>query len=99
MMFGRDEGSAQEKKVDMKLKEMMQVRTLVKQLIASIPDYQIRTWCKTNEKDLAGDITLDWMSHKETLTPPEKELVIKNWKDVLQMTTREVTTLVKNYGK
>ena len=101
-MFSRPDGDgarAQEKKVDSKLKEMMQTRTLVKQLIASIPDYQIRAWCKSSQTELAGDITMDWIQYKETLLQPDKELVIKNWKDVLQMTTNEVSMLVKNYGK
>jgi len=94
--FGESE---QVKKVNEKVKKMMHTRTLVKQLVASIPDYQIKAWCRVSQEQLAGDITLDWLSYKETLAPPDKELVVSNWKDVLQMTTTEVSTLVKNYGK
>jgi len=91
--------SEQYKKTNEKVKKLMQARTLVKQLIASIPDYQIRAWCKAGEKEMAGDITLDWIKHKDTLPPQEKEVVVEFWKDVLQMTTTEVSLLVKNYGK
>lgn len=87
------------KKTNEKVQKLIQVRTLVKQLVANIPDYQIKVWCRTDEKTLAGDIILDWMSYKETLSPPQKELVIELWRDVLQMTTTEVSTLVRNYGK
>lgn len=89
----------QEKNVDAKLKKMQKVRDLVKQMVAAYPDYQIRTWCKVNEKELAGDLLLDWNTHKETLSLPDKELAIECWKDVLSMTAREVAVLVTNYGK
>lgn len=96
-MFGQE--SEQTKRVNEKVQEMLKYRTLVKQLVASIPDYQIRAWCKASQNELAGDIALDWLKYKDTLTVPDKELVVRHWKDVLQMTTNEVSTLVKNYGK
>lgn len=98
-MLNRPEESAQAKKTNEKVKKMLQVRALVKQLVATYPDYQIRTWCRASDKELAGDIILDWINHKETLPPPDKELVIENWAEVLSVTTHEVATLVKNYGK
>ena len=99
-MFDRLDGAkSQEKKVDEKLAKMMQVRTLVKKLVATWPDYQIRKWCKTNETELAGDVLLDLMSFRDALPLEDKVLVTEHWKDVLSMTTREVATLVLNYGK
>ena len=99
-MFDRIDGAkAQEKKVDAKLTEMMKLRNLVKALIATYPDYQIRKWCKTEEKELAGDIILDLMSYRDALPIEDKALVTENWKDALSMATREVATLVLNYGK
>jgi hypothetical protein len=91
--------SEAEAKMEVKVKKLTAVRNLVKQLVAKIPDYQIRLWCKANEKELAGDIICDWMSHKDTLPEPEKALVLECWSDVLSMTARDVASLVKNYGK
>lgn len=87
------------KKTNEKVQKLIQVRTLVKQLVADIPDYQIKAWCRANEKDLAADITLDWIKYKDTLSDPDKKVVVELWKDVLQMTANEVTTRVRNYGK
>jgi hypothetical protein len=91
--------SEQEKKVGEKMKKIMHVRSLVKTMVASYPDYQIRAWCKASQPELAGDISMDWIKHKETLALPDQELVLELWKETLQMATNEVSVLVKNYGK
>jgi len=91
--------SEAEKRMNEKVAKMSAVRKLVKVFIAALPDYQIRLWCKSDEKMLAGDIICDWINHKETLPLPDKTLVLECWSDVLSMTAREIATLVHNYGK
>lgn len=97
-MFTNTE-SDQAKRTNLKVKELLAVRTLVKAVVQAIPDYQLRAWCRVTDKDLATDITLDWLKHKEELHVDDKVLVVKNWQEVLLITTREVKTLVTNYGK
>ena len=82
-----------------KVRKLSAVRSLVKSFVAALPDYQIRLWCKATEKELAGDILLDWNSHKDTLPLLDKTLVIECWTDVLSMTGRDIGALVRNYGK
>ena len=82
-----------------KVRKLSAVRSLVKSFVAALPDYQIRLWCKADEKELAGDILLDWMNHKDTLPLPDKTLVLECWTNVLSMTGRDIATLVRNYGK
>lgn len=91
--------SEAEAKMEVKVRKLSAVRNLVKSFVSALPDYQIRLWCKADEKMLAGDILLDWMNHKDTLPEPEKTLVIECWTDVLSMTGRDISALVRNYGK